>query len=99
MATVSVVFAPAMDGTTPVLAATAIASEAITSSGASQQSTNSVPATPSVCVVTSAGGAVWVAFGANPTAAAGTAHLIPDGATREFGRLQAGWKVAVINAA
>lgn len=98
MATVGIAFAAAMDGTAPVLAGQPIASEAVTSSAASQQATSTAPASPSVCSITSSGGAIWVAFGTNPTAVAGTGYLIPDGATREFGRLAPGWKVAVIDA-
>lgn len=98
MATVGIAFGAAMDGTAPVLAAQPVASEAITSSAASQQSTSTAPASPAVCTITSIGGAIWVTFGTNPTAVAGTGYLIPDGATRDFGRLAPGWKVAVIDA-
>lgn len=98
MATVAIAFAAAMDGTAPVIAAQPVSAETITSSAASQQSTNSAPDVPSVCVVTASGGAIWVTFGANPTAVAGTSYLVTDGATREFGRLQSGWKAAIIDA-
>lgn len=52
------------------------------------------------CVqITATGGAIWVRFGANPTAAADTAqnHVIIAETTRDFGPLPDGWKVAVIN--
>lgn len=58
-------------------------SETITSSGVSQDSANTAPV-GSYFFITASGGAVWVAFGTAPTAAAGTAHLVPDGTTRVF---------------
>ena len=73
-------------------------SESITSSASSQQSTNTFLAGEHV-TVTASGGAVWVAFGANPTAAAGTTHLVTDGQTRAFfNRTTDQAKVAIIDA-
>lgn len=76
-----------------------IAAESITSSGASQQSTNSIAAgaTNQMWILTASGGAVWAKFGADPTAAAGDDHLVPDGATRAFDAV-AGQRAAIIDA-
>lgn len=73
--------------------------ETITTSGASQQSSNSVQAADDneYWVISVSGGDVWVKFGSSPTAAAGDEWLINDGQTREFKAL-AGDKMAVIDA-
>jgi hypothetical protein len=82
-----------------------IASEVITSSAASQQSTNNSGTGTSTSASSSAyrmwtitsTGNVWVKFGTNPTAVAGS-QLIPAGASRRFlvsGDLE---KVAIIDA-
>lgn len=42
--------------------------------------------------------AVFVKFGANPTAVSGSGHFIPAGAIADLGFVQQGWKVAVITA-
>lgn len=42
--------------------------------------------------------AVWVTFGATPTAAAGTTFYIPAGVVEHFGPLVDGWKCSVIDA-
>lgn len=97
MATVQITFGAAMDGIAPVMAAVPAAAEDITSSAASQQSTITSQR-GQMCQITASGGAVWVKFGANPTASAGNDHLIIDGSTREFGFLETGWKVALIDA-
>jgi len=85
----------------PALDASAYGSDDLTSSGTSQQ-VDSV-----VCpgdgrqyfwTVTAAGGNVWVTFGVNPTAAAGTTWLVIDGTTRDFAA-EAGQMAAVIDAA
>lgn len=97
MATVHVAFARAMDGHAPVIASRPASSQAITSSAVSQATTIAA-GNNETCVVTSVGGAVWVQVAGTPVAAAGTDWLIPDGATREFGHVPPGSKVAVINA-
>ncbi len=71
----------------------------ITTSGASQQSSNSVQAADDneYWIITATGGDMWLKFAANPTAAAGDEWLITDGQTREFKGL-AGDKMAVKDA-
>lgn len=51
-----------------------------------------------VWVVTSAGGAVWVKFGSNPTASAGNDWYIPAGVPQAFGVSVDGETMAVIDA-
>lgn len=96
MATVNVAFARAVDGAAQVLAAMPHASQSITSGAGSTQSTITA-GLDTVCQITASGGKVWVKFGANPTAAAGSDYLILDGQTREFGMIPMGFKVAVID--
>ena len=98
MATVNVAFNTAMQGSTPVVGAVPTASAAITSSGTSQQ-TSITAGNDTACRITAIGGSVWIKFGANPTAAAGSDYLIPSGASHDFGNIPAGYKVAVIDAA
>ncbi len=100
MATVSIVNAPVsvIKGVGVLLDATdSILSEAITSTGASQQSVMTALA-DNIWVISAVGGNVWVRFGANPTAASGDDWLICAGQTREF-QGKAGHKVAVVDAA
>lgn len=97
MATVHITFRQAMDGVAPVVAAVPRAKESITSSGASQASTITAQRGEK-CQITVSGGDVYVAFGASPTASAGNDDLISAGSTREFGFLETGWKVALIDA-
>ena len=97
MATVHVTFCAAVDGPAPVVAGVPEAKQTITSSGTTQSTT--IAAAPgNICQITATGGNVWAAFGASPTAAAGSDHLIIDGQTREFGFLAPGYKVAIIDA-
>ena len=71
--------------------------EDITTSGTSQTLTGSAPV-DCICVVEAWGsGSAWVTFGATPTAAVGTTHLITAPDTRTFGGIKAGWKAAVID--
>jgi hypothetical protein len=97
MATVSIVFAKAMQGIIPALSAHVSAAEAITSSGTSQ-ATTATAASTDVARITSSGGAIWVKVGATPTAAAGSDHLVPDGGALDLVNLQVGDKIAVIDA-
>ncbi|MCA0000967.1 MULTISPECIES: hypothetical protein [unclassified Mesorhizobium] len=87
----------------PVYASVALGSQALASSGASQQSTvvsaapDLIDKTFPVWSITASGGKVWVKFGANPTASAGDGWLILDGQTRDFGAAMTAEKVAVID--
>ncbi len=96
MATCSIVIGP-VNRSVPNSLPTSASS--ITTSGTSQQSSNSVQAADDneYWVITVSGGDVWVKFGASPTAAAGDDWLINDGQTREFKAL-AGDKMAVKDA-
>jgi hypothetical protein len=98
MATVGITIGMAVDGFMPAHAAVPAVSEAITSSGTSQTTTGAVTHSREAIKVTASGGAVWVAVGSAPTAAAGNDHLVPDGATLDLVHLLPGWKVAVIDA-
>lgn len=97
MSDIHVTFVKAMDGIAPVVAAHPRAKQLVTSSGTSQATTITAQANE-VCEITASGGPVWVAFGAAPTAAAGSDHLILDGQSRQFGMLIPGEKVAIIDA-
>lgn len=97
MATVAIEFGGIMGAGAPAYDPIARASESITSSASSQSSTNEAQGGDFVTVVSS-GGAVWVAIGQSPTAAAGTQRLITAGASRDFGPLKHGDKVAIIDA-
>lgn len=84
----------------PTPDAAATGSAALTSSAASQQVTTVVcPADgrQHYWLVTASGGDVWVTFGANPTAVAGTTWLVVDGTTRDWAAT-AGQMAAVIDA-
>jgi hypothetical protein len=77
-----------------------LAAERIPTSASSQQSTIQAASTHKpnqFWVLAVTGGNVWVKFGSNPTAAAGSGFLITDGQVREF-KTQPSDKVAVINA-
>src|SRR5687768_2018490 len=97
MATVSIVLAQRAQESVPVLRTEVYASESKTSGAGSSQSTAVAPSNDYYWVVTSSGGAIWVRFGANPTAAAGDDWLIPDGGTREWEAV-AGDKCAIVDA-
>lgn len=84
----------------PVPDSDPVGGDAFTSSGSSQQGMTVATADPGADTywsVTSSGGTVWVTFGTNPTAAAGTSWLVPDGQTFWF-RAVPGEKAAVIDA-
>ncbi|MGB3830908.1 MAG: hypothetical protein WA975_03480 [Mesorhizobium sp.] len=106
MATLSVVIAqtynPKRGYRDPVPAATPFAAEKITTSGTSQKSTigstGVYGAFGSYWILTASGGDMWVKFGTDPTAAAGSQWLILDGQTREFAVDADAQKVAVIDA-
>lgn len=94
MATVNVIFGAVVPSRT-LMGCQPSASENITSSGTSQQTTITAQ-THDAAQITVTGGAVRVAFGPNPTAVAASI-LILDGQTREFGGLSNGDKCAVID--
>lgn len=96
MATVNVVLTQS-NSNKPIPRGSVRASEAITSSGSSQQSTG-VAQGGEIWSITVSGGNVWVRMGSNPTAAAGDDWLLVDGTTRDF-EASANEKVAVIDAA
>lgn len=100
MATVSIVNAPVsvIKGVGVLLnSSDSVLSEAITSSGTSQQSVMTSTAA-NIWIISAVSGNVWVRFGVNPTAASGDDWLICAGQTREF-QGSAGHKVAVVDAA
>lgn len=70
----------------PVVDSTPPFHETIASSGASQQSASTAPATAKASLLwqITALGSIWVKFGTNPTAVAGSDYLIASGQTREF---------------
>lgn len=96
MATIAIAFCAAGEAGLPVASAYPRAVQSITSSGTSQQATITA-GNGEICRITASGGKIWIKFGANPTAAAGSDYLIPDGATHEFGIVAAGHKIAVID--
>ena len=97
MATVSIVFARAMDGMSPVIGAIPESATALTSTGVSQASSNTA-GNGVACSITTTGN-IWVKFGAGtPVAAPGADYLILSGSTRDFGNIPAGYKAAVIDA-
>ena len=81
MATVSVVFGK-WHSTKPIISRRN-QSEAVTSSGVSQTSSNTGTAADDCVEVATSGGAVWVTVDGT-TAASGTGFLLPDGTTRHF---------------
>ncbi|KIC39365.1 hypothetical protein RA26_01565 [Leisingera sp. ANG-M7] len=85
-----------MGGGAPVLAPAPDKAEEITSSGTTQQGSETAPggAYASVC---SDGGSVYVVFGQNPIASASTSYMVPAGGCRDFGPLKEGDKIAVID--
>ena len=81
MATVSVVFGK-WHSSKPVISKRN-QSEAVTSSGSSQTSSNTGTKADDCVEIATSGGAVWVTVDGT-TAAAGTGFLLPDGTTRHF---------------
>ena len=87
--------------TQPVPNSIPVGQQNMASTGTSAQSTVTAPATGWEELhwsVTAYNGPVWVAFGSNPTASAGTHQYIPSGVTRFFNVSAASEKVAVIDA-
>jgi hypothetical protein len=73
--------------------------EIINSSASSQTSTAAATHSGQTVSLTASGGAIRVAFGSGTLDAATGTTLIPDGATRSFGGVPFGHKVAVIDLA
>lgn len=96
MATVGVTLSARGARDVPVLKTDPRISEAFTSSGTSQPSTGAATQYEYWRIAVS-GGAVWVAFGSAPVAAAGDHYLLPDGAVETFEATE-GDKVAIIDA-
>lgn len=80
--------------------AASYASASVTSSGTSQQAAVTSPddAKGMFWIITASGNDVWVTFGTNPTAAAGTSYLVVSGTTRDFAA-SANQKCAIIDKA
>lgn len=84
-------------GPVPMFPAVPDAAESITSGVASTAGTATASsANQSVRVSTDT--KVWIKFGAAPTAAAGSDHLMAAGTMEYFSGLQSGFKLAVIDA-
>ena len=98
MGTVNVTFASVggPSGAMPAYNGRSQASENITSSGTSAQSTNTAPRSGTVARIAAVDASVYVKTGDNPTAAAGDWFLALGTTIDLF--LEAGDKVAVINA-
>lgn len=89
----------ASGGTMPVTPSVPDATAtAITTSGTSQQANITSSGVHQVWTLTVAGGAVWVLFGTDPTAVAGSGWYIAADTTRDFSVTVASEKVAVIDA-
>ena len=71
--------------------------EILTSSASTQTSTAAATHSGQSVSVTSSGGAVRIAIGGGTLDAATGTTLIPDGATRSFGGVASGHKVAIID--
>jgi hypothetical protein len=85
-------------GTMPVPLSQPDASELLNTTSTSAQSVMSATRTDQYWIVTAVDGNVWVNFGTNPTAVAGTGWLIVNGTTREFSVTAAPGKLAGIDA-
>jgi hypothetical protein len=83
----------------PIHNANASSAEIMTSSASTQTSTAAATHSGQTVSVTSSGGAVRITIGGGTLDAATGTTLIPDGATRSFGSVAAGHKVAIIDLA
>ena len=99
MATVEVAFLSPVDKNGPIDNAYPDSVTMITSSASNQVSTNSASRTGATCLITSVGGAVYVAIGADtPDATSSTLRrIVADGQTRAFGNVATGHKVGIVN--
>jgi hypothetical protein len=98
MADIRIRFGAVMGGGAPVYAPIPKASQKITSSGSSAQSTYSADDGDYVSVF-ALDGAVAIAINANPTAVATSGDVVPSGTSRDFGPLKVGDKIAIIDVA
>jgi hypothetical protein len=85
-------------GTMPVPTSITDASELLNTTAASAQSVMTASQTSQYWIVTALDGNVWVNFGPNPTAVAGSGWLIVNGTTREFSVSAANEKLAAVDA-
>lgn len=69
----------------------------ITSSATSQQASLTADLGEICTIANNGADTIWVKFGSNPTAAVTDASVIPPNTTRDFGPLELGAMVAVIN--
>lgn len=98
MATAYIRFGKVMGGGAPVYVPTPSASQNITTSSSSQQSTITA-VDGDYATISAVGGVIRIAIGQNPAAIAGAGAWILDGGTIDVGPLKYGDKVAVIDAA
>lgn len=90
--------ASSQQGPAPIFEANGAVSEEVTTSGTAASTTATAPFRNSVCVImNNSSTAVWVAFGASPTAAVGTTHFVLPNSIREIGGISKGWKASVID--
>lgn len=95
MATVSVILGYRAADHVPLMRTEVRASEVVTSSAASAQST--IVAQDNEFWEVSCASALWIKFGTNPTASAGDVWYVPAGTPRNF-QAKVGDKIAVIDA-
>lgn len=88
----------ATGGVLPVADSVPIASDTLTSTGTSSQSSIVTANEHGVWCVTARDGDVWVKFGTNPTAVADDGWLVLMGQTRDFGVTTRAEKIAVKDA-
>jgi hypothetical protein len=81
--------------TMPVPDSVELGAETINSTSTSAASTLSTTSLDCFWTVSAMGGAVWIKFGASPSAGSGGGHLIQDGQTAHFAPMAAGEKIAV----
>jgi hypothetical protein len=85
-------------GALPVITSVPTLVDTILSTAVSQKSTLAAPKADGLVWSITALGNVWIAFGADPTAAAEAGHLVAAGQTRDFSVTTAGETVAVKDA-
>jgi hypothetical protein len=96
MADIRIRFGSVMGSGAPVYSPVPAASQKITSSGTSQQSTYSADDGDFVSVF-ALGGAVAIAIGPNPTAVGTSGDVVGSGGTRDFGPLKQGDYIAIVD--
>ncbi len=98
MADIRIRFGAVMGGGAPVYAPVPKATQKITSSGSSQQSTYLADDGDYVSVF-ALDGSVTIAIGPNPTAVATSGDVVVSGTARDFGPLKVGDRIAIVDAA